>query len=276
MAADARAVKPSWAVYAGAVTSQGPQSPQSALAGRTALVTGAAQGIGEAIARALFAAGAAVAVSDLAAEGAAAAARALDPAGERTVALELDVTSREAFDAAVATTHARLGPIDILVNNAGVMIRRSLWEIEEQEWDDVLAVNLRSVLFGCQAVGREMRERGWGRIINLSSLAGQQGGLVAGAHYAASKAGIIALTKVAAADLASSGVTVNALAPAAIEGPAMDGLPAELRSQLPARIPVGRAGTPDEVAALAAFLCTDEASYITGATLDVNGGASMR
>ena len=140
----------------------------------------------------------------------------------------------------------------------------------------MLAVNLRSVLFGCQVLAPSMRERGWGRIINLSSLAGQQGGLVAGAHYAAAKAGILTLTKVAAADLASSGVTVNAIAPAAIEGPAMDALPAELREQIPARIPVGRVATAAEVAALAAFLCGPDAGYITGATLDINGGAFMR
>lgn len=247
-----------------------------ALAGRTALVTGAARGIGEAIARALHAAGAAVALSDVDQERVTAAARAIDPDGGRAQPFLLDVRRREAFEATVESATKRLGPIDILVNNAGIMTRRSLWEIEEQEWDDILAVNLRSVLFGCQVVGPAMRDRGWGRIVNLSSLAGQQGGLVAGAHYAASKAGIIAVTKVAAAELAGSGVTVNALAPAAIEGPAMDALPVDLQQQLPARIPVGRVGTLDEVAAIAVFLCTDETGYITGSTLDINGGLFMR
>jgi 3-oxoacyl-[acyl-carrier protein] reductase len=246
------------------------------LAGRVALVTGAAQGLGAAIAETLHAAGARVALADLQLDSAAAIAHALDPSGETALAREVDVRDRDSFATAANDAAAALGPIGILVNNAGVMVRRSLWEIETAEWDDVLAVNLRSVLFGCQVLAPSMRERGWGRIINLSSLAGQQGGLVAGAHYAAAKAGILTLTKVAAADLASSGVTVNAIAPAAIEGPAMDALPAELREQIPARIPVGRVATAAEVAALAAFLCGPDAGYITGATLDINGGAFMR
>ena len=246
------------------------------LAGRVALVTGAARGLGAAIAQALHAAGAGVALADLELDGAAAVAKALDPSCETALASHVDVRDRDSFAAAASDAAAQFGPIEILVNNAGVMVRRSLWEIEADEWDEVLAVNLRSVLFGCQVVAPTMRENGWGRIINLASLAGQQGGLVAGAHYAAAKAGIVTLTKIAAADLASAGVTVNAIAPAAISGPAMDALPAELREMIPARIPVGRIATPTEVAALAAFLCGPEAGYITGATLDINGGAFMR
>ncbi len=258
------------------MTNEGSTPAQPTLAGRVALVTGAAQGLGEAIARGLFAAGARVAVSDVNADGATEVARALDAEGTDAIGLGLDVRSRAAFDSAVGATEEQLGPVDILVNNAGAMVRRSLWEIEEQERDDVLALNLRSVLFGIQAVAPRLRERGWGRVVNLSSLAGQQGGLVAGAHYAAAKAGIIALTKVAAADLAEDSVTVNALAPAAIAGPAMDSLPAEIRDQISSRIPVGRIATPDEVAALAVFVCSDAAAFITGATLDVNGGLFMR
>jgi 3-oxoacyl-[acyl-carrier protein] reductase len=121
-----------------------------------------------------------------------------------------------------------------------------------------------------------MRSRGRGRIINLSSLAGQQGGAVAGAHYAASKAGIIVLTKIAAQELAPHGVTVNAIAPAAVRTPVMDDMPADRLEAVRQRIPVGRFGEPEEVAALAVFLASDEAAYITGATLDVNGGLSMR
>jgi 3-oxoacyl-[acyl-carrier protein] reductase len=121
-----------------------------------------------------------------------------------------------------------------------------------------------------------MRQAGSGRIINLTSLAGQQGGINGGAHYAASKAGIIVLTKIVAAELAGSGVTVNAVAPAAIEGPIFDAMPAERREAIAASIPVGRAGRPDEVAATVAFLASDRAAFITGTTIDVNGGLHMR
>ena len=168
------------------------------------------------------------------------------------------------------------GAVDIMVNNAARTVSRPFWEIDQDEWDDVLAVNLRGVFFGCQLAGEHMRERGRGRIINLSSLAGQQGGTVAGAHYAASKAGIIVLTKIAAQELAAHGVTVNAIAPAAVQTPVMDDMPADRLEAVRQRIPVGRFGEAAEVGALAAFLASDEAGYITGATLDVNGGLLMR
>lgn len=243
---------------------------------RAAFVTGAAQGIGAAIARALHASGVAVAVADVNAAGAQELASELDSGGATTLALELDVRSRDSVQRAFAAAVERFGRVAILVNNAALTVRRSIWEIEPEEWDDVLAVNLRGVLFGCQVAAPHLREGGWGRIVNLSSMAGQQGGTVAGAHYAASKAGILVLTKIVAKELAGDGVTANAVVPAAIGGPAMDAMPAEAVAKLEQSIPVGRVGRPEEVAELVAFVCSDAAGFITGAALDLNGGLSMR
>jgi 3-oxoacyl-[acyl-carrier protein] reductase len=225
------------------------------LDGRVALVTGGGRGIGEAIAHTLRAHGAAVVAGDVA-------------GGD----IELDVRNLASWEAALE----QHGPFDILVNNAAVAIQRPFFEIGDAEWDEVLAVNLRGVFLGCQIVGRPMRDRGWGRIVNLSSLAGQAGSLVNGAHYSASKAAILALTKVVAKELASHGVTVNAVAPAAIDGPAMAGLTQEQVDGIRRSIPVGRLGTPEEVGELVAYLASDEAAFITGATFDVNGGLLMR
>jgi 3-oxoacyl-[acyl-carrier protein] reductase len=206
---------------------------------------------------------------DLNVEGAEEVARSL---GERARPVECDVRSKDALRRVLDDA----GEVDVMVNNAARTISRPFWEIEQEEWDDVLAVNLRGVFFGCQVAGEQMRARGRGRIINLASLAGQQGGTVAGAHYAASKAGIIVLTKIVAQELAPHGVTVNAIAPAAVRTPVMDELPADRLEAVRQRIPVGRFGEPGEVGALAAFLASDKAGYITGATLDVNGGLLMR
>lgn len=238
-----------------------------------ALVTGAAQGLGEAIARALHARGDEVVLADVNAGGAREVAASLGP---RADAIELDVRDREAWERAWGACVERLGRIDVLVNNAARTVSRPVFEIEQDEWDDVIATNLRSVLFGCQLAGPHMRERGFGRIVNLASLAGQQGGAVAGAHYAASKAGIVVLTKIVAAELAPHGVTCNAVAPAAIDGPIMATMPRERVEALAQRIPVGRVGRPEEVASLAAWLASADAGYVTGATFDVNGGLSMR
>ena len=246
------------------------------LTDRVALVTGAAQGIGAAIAATLFLGGAKVAVADVRVDAATATSAAIDSAGTRAVPVEVDVRSRESVARAFETAEASLGPIDILVNNAAITAQGSVWEIKPEDWDDVLAVNLRGTLLCSQIAGPAMERRGFGRIVNLASLAGQQGGTVAGAHYAASKAGILVLTKILAKELAGTGVTVNAVVPAAVRGPVMDTMPAERLAALESTIPVGRFGEPAEVAALVAFLCSADAGYITGAALDINGGLGMR
>ena len=242
-----------------------------AAAARLALVTGAAQGLGEAIARQLADDGMHVVVADISGEGARRVAAEIGG-----TAAELDVRDLAGMRELVGSLLEQHGAIDVLVNNAGVTVSTPIREIDEAAWDDVLAVNLRSVFFACQLVGPEMEARGSGRIVNVSSLAGQQGGSVAGAHYAASKAGIIVVTKMFARELAGHGVTVNAVAPAAIDGPAMQRLSPEQIDGFAAAIPVGRVGRPEEVAALVSFLCSERAGYITGATVDINGGLAMR
>jgi 3-oxoacyl-[acyl-carrier protein] reductase len=242
------------------------------LNGRTAVVTGAAQGLGEAIARALHARGASVVVADVNGEGAERVAASLV---ERARGEQVDVRDR----AAVERMLDDAGRVDVLVNNAARTVFTPLEDIATEEWDDVLATNLRSVFFGCQLAGPRMREQRWGRILNMASISGQTAG-ASGAHYAASKAGIIVLTKIVASELAPYGVTCNALAPAAVRTPVFNerfaALPAERLETLRQRIPVGRFGEPSEIAELAAFLCSDEAGYITGATFDANGGMLMR
>jgi 3-oxoacyl-[acyl-carrier protein] reductase len=228
------------------------------------------------MARTLFERGAAVLVTGRNAQRGEEVAASLDPTRTRAAFCPLDARSRESFAHAVDVALSAWGRIDVLVNNAGITPPRAFFEIGDDEWDDVLRTNLGGVFLGCQLVGPLLRDQGWGRIVNHASIAGQQGSVVAGAHYAASKAAIIVLTKIVARELARSGVTVNAIAPAAIEGPIMDELDPDVVAALPERIPVGRCGRPEEVAALVAYLCSDEAAYITGATIDINGGLLMR
>ena len=232
-----------------------------------AIVTGAARGIGEAIARRLRADGYEVALTDL------------DVAGAERVAAEIgarafdhDVRDLASWDGLLA----QLDDVDVLVNNAARTEFRPFFEIDLDEWEDVLATNLRGTYLGCRVVGAAMRDRGTGRIVNLASDAAFAASGASGAHYAASKAGVVAVTRRAATELAPYGVTVNAIAPAAIDGPLAQSVLRDRLEEKVREIPVGRLGRPDEVAALVSFLVSDDAGYITGATLDVNGGVLMR
>jgi 3-oxoacyl-[acyl-carrier protein] reductase len=246
------------------------------LSGRSALVTGAARGLGVAIARGLAQAGARVALSDVDIAGVKAVADSFRREGHDCLALGLDVRDEAGFQRGFDAAAERLGGLDILVNNAAVTPHRSIWDISAEEWDEVMAVNLRGVFFGCRIAARHMRERRHGRILNLSSLAAQQASSVTGAHYAASKAGLFALTRAFAQELAPHGVTVNTISPAAIRGPSLDELDEASRRRFLATLPVGRFGEETEVAAAAVYLASDEAGFVTGTTLDLNGGRLMR
>jgi 3-oxoacyl-[acyl-carrier protein] reductase len=241
---------------------------------RSALITGAAQGLGAAIAKRLHSDGFRVAIADINGEAAAALAIELDPSAATARAITVDVSDVDSIRRAFADQVAAWGAPDILINNAGRTVRSSVWDITPEEWDEVLSTNLRSYLVFCQLAGAAMRKKGWGRIVNMASFAGQQGGLVAGAHYAASKAGALILTKIFARELAGDGVTVNAITPAAIHTPAM-GSDADA-AEIGRTLPVGRVGTAQEVAAAVAYLVGPDSGFVTGSTLDINGGIFMR
>ena len=239
------------------------------LKNRVALVTGASRGIGAAVAIALAGAGADVAVNYRErADAANTVCGEITGMGRKVIAVQADVSVAAAVKLMVAEVGARLGGIDILVNNAAIAHPRKLEDIPETEWDEVLAVNLKSVFLVTQAVVGGMRQRKWGRIINLSSVAAQTGGAV-GAHYAASKAGIIGLTHSCASSFVREGITVNAIAPALIETDMVTSNP----NASPDLIPMGHFGSVDDVASVAVMLAMND--YMTGQTLSVNGGWYM-
>jgi len=246
------------------------------MTGRTVFVTGSAQGIGAAIGTAFHAAGDNVVLLDRS-EAVVDFARTLDPSGATAMPLIDNVDDEAAFQAAFAAAVERFGKVDVMVNNAARTAMGSVWDISVADWDAVMATNLRGTFLGCRIAAGHMRERGLhGRIINLSSLAGQRGSTATGLHYGASKAGILVVTKVFAQELAATGITVNAIAPAAIDGPVMETLTEQTRQGLQRSIPVGRFGHDREVAAAALYLASEDAAFVTGATLDVNGGLFMR
>lgn len=245
---------------------------------QVALVTGAAQGLGEAIARNLFNAGFAVVVTDANEAGAQATALAIDPSAERVMALKLDVLNKGDFDAALQASIERFGKVDALVNNAAMTPTTPVMEITAEEFDKVVGVNLRGSFFGCQVFGQYFADNGYGRIVNMASLAGQNGGTASGAHYASSKGAILTMTKIFARQLAANGVTVNAVAPGPMDLPSVRELvPAEKLEQIiNDMIPVKELGNADFVADLVTKLAGHDASFVTGAAWDVNGGIFMR
>ena len=239
------------------------------LTGKVALVTGASRGIGRVIAIALAEAGAEVAENYRSRKAAAReTCAAIHTAGSRALAVKANVARAAAVARMVATIDLELGPVDILVNNAGIVGAKPLEDISEADWDEMIAVNLTSAFLVTQQVLPGMRARRWGRIIMISSVAAQTGG-VTGPHYAASKAGLLGLTHSYARHLVKEGITVNAISPALIATEMVTGN----LTVTPDLIPVGRFGAPDEVAAVAVMLAKN--GYLTGQTINVNGGWYM-
>ncbi|MBL6674078.1 MAG: 3-oxoacyl-[acyl-carrier-protein] reductase [Candidatus Puniceispirillum sp.] len=241
------------------------------LTGKTALVTGASGGIGEAVARALHAQGATVVLHGTRAEKLEALQKDL---GARAFALAVDLSDRDAVAGLVDAASALAGPISILVNNAGITRDGLLMRMKDDDWDSVLEVNMTASMSLCRAAMRGMMKARTGRIISISSVVGVTGN-AGQTNYAASKAGMIGFSKSLAAEVASRGLTVNVVAPGFIETPMTDVLDESQKSALLTRVPAGRLGHADEIAATVAFLASDEAAYITGATLHVNGGMAM-
>jgi len=241
------------------------------LTGKSALVTGASGGIGADIARALHSAGAVVALSGTRVEPLEALAAEL---GERCHVLPCNLSDAEAVEALPKQAIEAMGALDILVNNAGITRDNLFMRMSDEEWAQVLEVNLTSTMRLCRGALRGMMKSRWGRIINISSIVGATGNPGQG-NYAAAKAGMVGMSKSLAYEVASRGVTVNCVAPGFIATPMTDKLNDDQKAAINVKIPAGRMGTPEEIAAAVLYLASNEAGYVTGATLHVNGGMAM-
>ena len=237
---------------------------------RVAIVTGGGQGIGRAISLVFAKEGAHIVVAEFNASTAETVVAEVEALGVRGLAVQTDVSRPESVQAMVTQTLDAFGRIDILVNNAGIFSYTSIEDCTEEEWDRMMAVNLKGPFLCSQAVMETMKRQRYGRIVNLGSLAGRVGGIVASPPYSASKAGVMCLTKSLARALGEYGITVNALAPGVIDTDMAKNHP-----DMTAQMPLGRLGRPEDVANTALFLASDEGAYLTGSTLDVNGGMFM-
>ncbi|MBO8141729.1 MAG: 3-oxoacyl-ACP reductase FabG [Firmicutes bacterium] len=242
---------------------------------RVAVVTGASRGIGRAVAERLAKDGCRVVLVSVRAGAAEDAAEAIARTGGQARGFSVDVARYKDVEQFVEQVKKEYGRIDILVNNAAVIRRGTLLSVTESDWDAVMAVNLKGPFNCCKFVAPVMMEQRWGRIVNVASIAAHTGDITSAPGYGPSKAGLVNLTKTLARELAPYGITVNAVAPHAIETDMSAQWSEERRRQVLQGIPLGRMGRPEEVAAAVAFLASDEAGFITGATLDINGGAWM-
>jgi len=246
----------------------------AAFEGKVAVVTGAARGIGQAIAQRLAQESADVVICDLQAEWLAETAGIVEGLGRKALPLAVDVGDSEAVNACINEVVKVFGKVDIMVNNAGITKDTLLVRMSDDDWDAVLRVNLKGTFLFSRAVAKHMMKQRSGAIINIASISGVIG--TAGqANYAASKAGVIALTKSTANELAARGVRANAIAPGFISSKMTDALPEDVRKQYLSRIPLGRFGTVEDIANAVVFLASEQSSYMTGQTLHVNGGMVM-
>jgi len=244
------------------------------LDGKIALVTGASQGIGEAIAKQLAAQGATVVCAARTLNKLQEVADAITSAGGKADVIAADLSDTASVKAAVAATVERHGAIHILVNNAGITRDKLLIQMKEEDWDAVIDTNLKGAWTAIQAATKPMMKQRWGRIINIASVVGQMGN-PGQSNYVAAKAGLIGLTKSVARELASRNVTANAVTPGYVETAMTAGLPDDVKAEFTKQIPLGRMGTAADIASAVVFLASDEASYITGQVLSVNGGMLM-
>jgi 3-oxoacyl-[acyl-carrier protein] reductase len=251
------------------------------LSRKVAMITGATGGIGTAIARKFAAEGADLVLTDVSDDGAEALLGDVTALDARAMFAPMDVTSRDEVAAIVRRAEGEFGRIDILVNNAGIAIYGAIETITDADWHKVIDVNLTGVFLCTQIVAAGMKSRRYGRIVNIGSLAGKVGGLLTpygqmtSPSYAASKGGVMSMTKTLAKDLGPFGITVNALAPGPIWTPMIESVNADLLDFITSTVPLGRLGQPEDVANAVAFLASDEASWITGHWLDVDGGLAM-
>ncbi len=245
-------------------------------AGKVAIVTGAGQGMGREVARRLTAGGACVVVNDKNAEAAEQVAAGISESGGDAISAPGDVTSAKDVSRMVESAIERYGDVHILVNNAGILLPTPVIDIEEEEWDLVIGVNLKGTYLCSRAVLPAMQKAGWGRIVNFSSTAGKNVSTIGGAHYTAAKAGILGYTRALAKETARHGITVNAVCPGLIDTEMVRATISDERVKAyEESFPIARLGAPWEVAELVAFLASDRAAYITGASLDINGGDLM-